>query len=78
MATRLPRTAELTNGVSGWGFFLCVRKESRSGRSGSEYLEIVLQDISGEIRGKVFQDVETAKLEFDAGEFVKAQARPNL
>ncbi len=37
-----------------------------------------LQDISGEIRAKVFQDVDTLKLEFDAGEFVKAQGRSNL
>ena len=75
---RLPRIADLSANASGWGFFLCARKEARSGRSGSEYLEIVLQDVSGEIRGKIFQDVDTLKLEFDSGEFVKAQGRSNL
>ena len=49
----------------------------RSGKSGN-YLALVLQDISGEIKGKVFQDVEGLKEEFDAGEFVKIQARGNL
>jgi 3'-5' exoribonuclease len=75
---RLPRISEMQANASGWGFYLCARKEARSGRSGSQYLELVLQDISGEIKAKVFQDVDTLKLEFDAGEFVKAQGRSNL
>jgi 3'-5' exoribonuclease len=74
---RLPRIAELNGTAIGWGFFLCSRKELRNGRSG-DYLAIVLQDISGEIRAKVFQDVEALKDEFDAGEFVKIQGRGNL
>jgi 3'-5' exoribonuclease len=73
---RLPRIVEITAASSGVGFFLCVKKEVRTGRSG-EYLSLLLQDASGEIPAKVFQDVETAKLEFDAGEFVKVQARGN-
>ena len=75
---RLPRIAELSANVAGWGFFLCSRKDARSGRSGNEYLELFLQDASGEIRAKVFQDVELVKQEFDAGEFVKAQGRTNV
>ena len=73
---RLPRIADLDANASGWGFFLCARKDVRSGRSG-DYLALVLQDVSGEIRAKVFQDVETTKQEFDAGEFVKVQGRGN-
>lgn len=75
---RLPRIAELIANTSGWGFFLCVRKETRTGRTGAEFLEIVLQDASGEIRAKVFQEVDTVKQEFDAAEFVKVQGRSNL
>ncbi len=75
---RLPKIAEIDQTASGWGFFLCSRKDMRSGRSGTEYLDLILQDASGEIRAKVFQDVDTVKLEFDAGEFVKAQGRANL
>lgn len=74
---RWPRIAELTTNVSGWGFFLCSRKDARIGRSGAEFMEILLQDSSGEIRGKIFQDVETLRQEFDAGEFVKVQGRSN-
>ena len=74
---RLPKIADLTPNVSGWGFYLCTRKETRSGRTGNEYLEIGLSDASGDIGAKVFQDVDTVKLEFDNGEFVKVQGRSN-
>ena len=74
---RLPRIAALTVNAGGWGFFLCTRKDARTGRSGTEFLELSLQDSSGEIRAKVFQDVDALKLEFDAGEFVKVQGRSN-
>jgi 3'-5' exoribonuclease len=74
---RFPKVSELVANVNGWGFYLCVRKESKTGRTGSEFMDILLQDASGEIRAKVFQDVDTLKLEFDAGEFVKIQGRSN-
>ncbi len=73
---RLPRVTDLEATSAGWGFFLCARKEVRTGRGG-EYLALLLQDASGEIRAKVFQDVETIKLEFEAGEFVKVQGKGN-
>jgi len=76
MTNRLPRIADLDAASAGWGFFLCARKEVRTGRSG-DYLAIVLQDVSGEIRAKVFQEVDALKEEFDAGEFVKIQAKGN-
>lgn len=75
---RLPRISDLSPNVSGWSFFLCTRKDSRVGRTGSPYLEVSLQDASGEVRAKVFQDVDAITLEFDAGEFVKAQGRTNV
>ncbi len=74
---RLPKVSELSANVSGWGFYLCSRKEIRTGRTGSEFLALTLQDASGEIAAKVFQDVDAVKQEFDAGEFVKAQGRSN-
>lgn len=75
---RLGKVRELDAGAAGWGFFLCARKDVRTGRNGSEYLDLVLQDVTGEIRAKVFQDIEVIKQEFDAGEFVKVQGRGNL
>lgn len=78
MTGRLPQIADLDAASSGWGFFLCARKDLRTGRSGGVYLDLILQDVTGEIRAKVFQDVEGLKDEFEAGEFVKAQGRGNL
>jgi len=74
---RLPKITDLVANTSGWGFYLCARKEMRTGRSGSAFLELVLQDATGEIRAKVFQDADALRHEFDAGEFVKAQGRSN-
>ncbi len=74
---RLPRIAELIAASSGTGFFLCARKEKRTGRGGA-FLALLLQDVSGEISGKVFQDVDVADGQFDAGEFVAVQGHGNL
>jgi 3'-5' exoribonuclease len=74
---RLPRIAELESTSTGAGFFLCARKERRVGRGGP-FLVLLLQDASGEIGAKVFQEVDAAEAEFDAGEFVAVQAKGNL
>lgn len=73
---RLPRIADLDAASSGTGYFLCARKEKRTGRGGP-FLTVLLQDVSGEIGGKVFQDVEAAEVEFEAGEFVAVQGKGN-
>jgi 3'-5' exoribonuclease len=74
---RLPQIAFLEATSSGTGFFLCVRKERRSGAKGP-FLATVLQDVSGEIGAKVFQDVDAVGEQFDVGEFVAVQGRGNL
>lgn len=74
---RLPRINELNGSSVGAGFFLCAKKERRTGRSGS-FLVLVLQDTTGSIDAKVFQDVDVASAQFDAGEFVAVQAKGNL
>ncbi len=73
---RLPRIAEIVAASSGTGYFLCARKERRAGRGGP-FLALLLQDVSGEIAGKVFQDVEASDAQFDAGEFVAVQGHGN-
>ncbi len=75
--TRLPRIADLDPACTGWGFFLCARKEIRAGRGG-DFLSVLLQDNSGQVAAKVFQDVEALRGEFDAGEFVKVLGRGNV
>jgi len=76
--SRLPRIAELDAASAGWGFFLCARKDRRVGRNGGEFLDVLLQDVSGEIRAKIFQDIDLVSQEFDAGEFVKVQGKGNI
>jgi len=75
---RLPQVAMMEAQSSGTGFYLCIRKDMRTGRNGSEFLTIVLQDVSGEIAGKIFNDVDTLRHEFEAGEFVKVHGRGSV
>jgi 3'-5' exoribonuclease len=75
--SRLPSIDKLDESSAGWSFFLCARKELRTGRGGEDFLSIVLQDVSGQIDAKVFEDVAALELEFEAGEFVKVQGRGN-
>jgi len=73
---RLPRIAEIDAASAGTGYFLCARKERRNGRGGP-FLALLLQDVSGEIGAKVFQNVEEADPQFEAGEFVAVQGKGN-
>jgi 3'-5' exoribonuclease len=71
---RLPRMNALTPDADGWGYFLCTYKELRPVRNG-EILLFTLQDATGQIPAKLMDDVERFKDEFDAGEFVRVEAR---
>jgi 3'-5' exoribonuclease len=73
---QLPLVRQITAESSGVGFFLCLQKEVRTGKNG-DYIAVSLQDRTGRIAGKVFEDVEHLRDEFDAGEFVKIKARAN-
>jgi 3'-5' exoribonuclease len=75
--SRLPSVSALTASSSGWGFFLCTEKSVRTGRGG-DYLALTLADATGEVIGRVFDNLDRLREEFDAGEFVKAQGRTNL
>lgn len=74
----LPKLSALTTEDSGWGFFLCTYRETRTGRSGGEFLFLSLQDSSGQIVAKLLTDVERYKGEFDAGEFVRVEGKTSL
>ena len=65
---KLPKLSALSVEDSGWGFFLCTYKEFRTGRSGSEFLFLSLQDASAQVVAKLMTDVERYKNEFAAGE----------
>lgn len=72
---KLPRLAALEDGATGWGFFLCARKEVRTGRQGSPHIHVVLQDQSGSMAARILEAVDRYRDEFEAGEFVRVQAR---
>ncbi len=72
--TRLPRIRELSTASEGWGYFLCTAKELRPIRSG-ELLLLTVQDATGQIDAKVLDDIERYQDEFEAGEFVRLEAR---
>jgi 3'-5' exoribonuclease len=73
----LPPIKELVPNVSGVAFYLCCRKEVRQGRSG-DFIALTLQDRTGPITARVFDNVDALKHEFDEGEFVKVQGRTQL
>jgi 3'-5' exoribonuclease len=73
---RLPAVSSLTATSAGWGFFLCTEKSVRTGRGG-DYMALTLADASGEVVGRVFENLDRLRDEFEAGEFVKAQGRLN-
>ncbi|MGE3277899.1 MAG: 3'-5' exoribonuclease YhaM family protein [Vicinamibacterales bacterium] len=75
---RLPRVADLGPSLNGWGYFLCTQKDTRTGRAGGEFLILTLQDASGQVTGKIFENVQRYKQEFDAGEFVRVEARSGV
>jgi 3'-5' exoribonuclease len=75
---RLPPVAALQPNASGYGFYLCLAKDARQGRGGGEYLSVVLQDATGQIAARVFDNVARSAQEFEAGEFVKVHGRTQL
>lgn len=74
---RLPALHALSPDVEGWGYFLCTYKEVRPIRSG-ELLLFTVQDATGKVAAKILDQVERFKDEFDAGEFVRLEARVTI
>lgn len=74
--SRLPPIVEIDDASAGFGFYLCARKEVRTGRNG-EFVSLVLQDMSGQIPAKILERVDILSGEFEAGEFVRVEARGN-
>ena len=64
---KLPPLRNLLPDSFGVGFCLCTGKEVRPGRNG-EFVALVLQDATGKVPAKIFDDVERLKGEFEAGE----------
>jgi len=67
--SRLPAIADLDDHSCGWRFFLCARKESRSGRD----VVVTLHDATGQILGRI--DDRATAAPFEAGDFVRVDGR---
>ena len=75
---RLPNIRVLTPELGGWGFFLCSQKDVRQGRGGEPFVAVSLQDRTGLVRGRIFNEAARLLEEFDSGDFVKVQGRTEL
>ena len=75
---RLPFVRALTPELNGWNYFLCTQKDVRQGRGGDLYVSLSLQDRTGFLRARIFNEAARLKDEFDSGEFVKVQGRTDL
>lgn len=77
-SARLPFIRTLGADVTGWGFFLCTQKDVRQGRTGDLFISLTLQDRTGLIKARVFNDAARLRDEFDSGDFVKVQGRTDI
>ena len=75
--SRLPPVASLPPNSHGYGFYLCQTKELKQGRGG-EYVALVLQDRTGPLLARAFDNVAQVAQEFEAGEFVKVLGRTQV
>lgn len=74
----LPRIKDLTVDLTGFGFFLCSRKDVRTTRGGAPFMLFSLHDATGEIVGKLFDDFARYRDQFEAGEFVRVEGRTEV
>jgi 3'-5' exoribonuclease len=75
---RLPFIRTLAAELNGWAYFLCTQKDVRQGRGGDLFISLSLQDKTGLIKGRIFNEAARLRDEFDAGDFVKAAGRTDL
>ena len=78
MSSRFPTIRALLPESAGWGFFLCTHKDVRQGRGGDLYIAVSLQDRTGFLRARIFNEAARLRDEFDSGDFVKVQGRTEL
>lgn len=62
--------SEFKEGTSIRGFFLCVEKHLRNTRSGDLYLDLILRDQTGQVTGKLWNNIDEYQDKFSAGEAV--------
>jgi hypothetical protein len=53
---RFPFVRAIGADLNGWGFFLCTQKDVRQGRTGDLFISLTLQDKTGLIKGRIFNE----------------------
>jgi len=59
--------SNLVSGMKLQGFYLCTQKKMRRKKDGSIYLDLLLQDKSGLVRARLWDNVESLSKKFDIG-----------
>ena len=57
----------LVSGMKLQGFYLCIEKKIRRKKDGSAYFDLLLQDKSGVIRARIWDNIEMLSKKFDVG-----------
>ena len=57
----------LVSGMKLQGFYLCIEKKVRKKKDGSAYFDLLLQDKSGVIRARIWDNIEMLSKKFDVG-----------
>ena len=57
----------LVSGMKLQGFYLCIEKKIRRKKDGSPYFDLLLQDKSGLIRARIWDNIEMLSKKFDVG-----------
>jgi 3'-5' exoribonuclease len=66
---------DMESGQSVEGFFLVREREIRQTKAGKEYISLVIQDDTGTVDAKIWDNAEKLANEFSAGDLVKIQAQ---
>ncbi|MBI5085645.1 MAG: HD domain-containing protein [Acidobacteria bacterium] len=73
-----PTVSELAPGQMVEGVFLVQSREVRQKRTGDPYLSLVLMDRTGEVDGKMWDNVATVMGTFDRDDFVRVKGETQL
>ena len=67
---KLYKINEFKIGTDIKGFYICINKSINKAINGNMYIDIQLKDVSGLIKGKIWENVEFYNKKFNIGDFV--------
>ena len=67
---KLTKISQFKKGDKIQGFFLCIEKNIKQTKSGDLFLDIELRDITGNINGKIWENVAVFNEKFNSGNAV--------